>query len=80
MQGGGGVGGVRSTKRAVSETKKKFVASRQKWLCNSCQQMLKSSFQVDHVQRLDRGGTNHIDNLVALCVQCHSNKTVLENL
>jgi 5-methylcytosine-specific restriction endonuclease McrA len=78
--GGGGGSGVRTTKRVVSETKKKFVAARQNWRCGSCKQMLKSNFQVDHTVRLDAGGSNHIDNLVAMCILCHSDKTLMENL
>jgi 5-methylcytosine-specific restriction endonuclease McrA len=35
---------------------------------------------VDHITRLEHGGTNHIDNLVALCRDCHGKKTAIENL
>lgn len=73
-------GGLRTTKRSVSETKKKFIGSRQDWKCNTCHQKLQASFEVDHTVRLDKGGSNHIDNLVALCRECHGQKTVLENL
>jgi hypothetical protein len=77
---GGGKPIVGNVKRSVSETKKKFVGSRQNWKCNVCQQKLKASFEVDHIVRLDNGGSNHIDNLVALCRECHGEKTVIENL
>ena len=70
----------RKIKRSVSESRKKFVASRQGWKCGECQHMLSASFEVDHVVRLDRGGTNEVDNLVALCRECHGQKTLLENL
>lgn len=72
--------GVKSTKRSVSETKKKFVAARQNWKCGECSQQLKASFEVDHIVRLEHGGSNHIDNLVALCRGCHGEKTTIENL
>ena len=62
-------------KRSVSETKKKFVAASQNWKCKSCQCMLSAWFEVDHVMRLDQGGSNHVDNLVALCRECHGEKT-----
>jgi 5-methylcytosine-specific restriction endonuclease McrA len=29
---------------------------------------------------LEYGGSNHIDNLVALCRECHGKKTTIENL
>ena len=72
--------GGKSTKRSVSETKKKYVASSQNWKCGECKQQLKAWFEVDHKIRLENGGSNHIDNLVALCRDCHGQKTTIENL
>ena len=71
--------GGNSTKRSVSETKKKYVASQQDWKCKNCSQKLPAWFEVDHKIRLERGGSNHIDNLVALCRDCHGKKTAFEN-
>ena len=68
------------TKRAVSETKKKFVASRQNWHCAHCDAMLTAWFEVDHMRSLETGGTNDADNLVALCRNCHGKKTAMENM
>ena len=72
--------GKKSTKRSVSETKKKFVAARQNWKCEHCDKQLPAWFEVDHKIRLEYGGSNHIDNLVALCRDCHGEKTAIENL
>lgn len=72
--------GTKSTKRSVSETKKKFVASRQNWKCADCQNQLNAWFEVDHKIRLEHGGSNHVDNLEALCRECHGKKTAMENL
>ena len=72
--------GKKSTKRCVSETKKKFVASQQSWNCGHCQKQLPAWFEVDHKIRLEHGGSNHVDNLVALCRDCHGRKTAMENL
>lgn len=72
--------GIKPTKRSVSETKKKFVASKQNWLCGDCKKQLPAWFEVDHTIRLEHGGSNHIDNLVALCRDCHGKKTTIENL
>ena len=69
-----------STKRSVSETKKKYVASQQDWKCNDCRCKLPAWFEVDHVVRLEYGGSNNVDNLVALCRNCHGKKTAFENL
>ena len=72
--------GSKSTKRSVSETKKKFVASSQNWQCKHCGCKLPAWFEVDHVTKLEYGGSNNVDNLVALCRDCHGKKTALENL
>ncbi len=72
--------GKKGTKRCVSETKKKYVASQQGWKCGDCKEQLPAWFEVDHKIRLDSGGSNHIDNLVALCRDCHGRKTAMENL
>ena len=76
---GTGTGQV-NTKRSVSETKKKFVAAQQGWNCGACKKQLPAWFEVDHKTRLDQGGSNHVDNLVALCRDCHGKKTAFENL
>ena len=72
--------GNTSTKRSVSETKKKYVAASQNWHCKQCQKQLPAWFEVDHVIKLEYGGSNNIDNLEALCRDCHGRKTACENL
>lgn len=69
-----------TTKRSVSETKKKYVASKQNWKCQDCREQLTAWFEVHHKLPLERGGSNHIDNLVALCRNCHGAHTALDNL
>lgn len=66
------------TKRSVSETKKKYVAAQQGWKCGSCQNQLSAWFEVDHKIRLENGGSNNVENLVALCRECHGKKTAFE--
>lgn len=68
------------TGRSVSGTKKKYVAAAQGWKCNGCQKSLDAWYEVDHKVRLADGGSNHISNLVALCRNCHGQKTMLETL
>jgi 5-methylcytosine-specific restriction protein A len=88
--GGGGSGSISaaerrvlnsgkgSSKRSVSETKKKYVAAQQGWKCGDCQRQLPAWFEVDHVIALEHGGSNNVDNLVALCRDCHGKKTAME--
>jgi len=84
--GGGGVSkrmlnsGKNATKRSVSETKKKYVASMQDWKCGECGDRLNAWFEVDHRVRLEYGGGNDVQNLVALCRECHGKKTAMENM
>jgi hypothetical protein len=91
MDGGGGgmkpqmkrmlnSGGNANNKRSVSETKKKYVASQQAWKCKHCGDMLDATFEVDHVVDLQFGGSNNVDNLVALCRNCHGKKTMQNHL
>lgn len=72
--------GKNSSKRSVSETKKKYVAAQQGWKCGDCQRQLPAWFEVDHVIALEHGGSNHVDNLVALCRDCHGKKTAMSFL
>ena len=72
--------GPKPVKRAVSETKKKYVASIQDWKCGQCKKKLTHTFEVDHKIRLEHGGGNDVTNLVALCRECHGEKTAMENM
>ena len=70
----------RATKRSVSETKKKYVAYMQDWKCHNCGDELTHTFEVDHKVRLEHGGGNDVSNLVAMCRECHGQKTAMENM
>jgi hypothetical protein len=72
--------GKNSNKRSVSETKKKYVASLQNWKCAKCLKQLNAWFEVDHKIRLEYGGGNNVENLEALCRECHGKKTSMENM
>ena len=88
MAGGGSSAGINrmmmsgrgTTKRSVSETKKKYVAASQNWLCGDCKRQLPAWFEVDHVIALHNGGSNEVNNLVALCRDCHGKKTAMDRL
>jgi hypothetical protein len=72
--------GGKGTKRSVSETKKKYVASNQDWKCGNCKTQLDHTFEIDHRIRLEHNGTNDVSNLIALCRNCHGIKTASENM
>lgn len=67
-------------KRSVSESKKKYVAASQDWKCQKCQAMLSATYEIDHVVDLQYGGSNDVSNLVALCRNCHGEKTMSRHL
>jgi len=69
-----------TTKRSVSESKKKYVAANQNWKCGNCQQVLDATFEIDHKVDLQYGGSNHVSNLEALCRNCHGQKTLSNRL
>ena len=69
-----------SSKRSVSETKKKYVAAQQDWKCGQCKSQLDHTYEIDHRIRLEYGGGNDVQNLVALCRNCHGKKTASENM
>ena len=75
MQSGKG-----TNKRSVSETKKKYVAANQDWKCGHCESQLDHTFEIDHKIRLEYGGGNDVQNLIALCRNCHGKKTASENM
>ena len=72
--------GKNGTKRSVSETKKKYVAANQDWKCGHCHSQLDHTFEIDHKLRLEYGGGNDVQNLIALCRNCHGRKTASENM
>ena len=72
--------GKNATRRSVSETKKKYVAAQQDWTCGHCNSRLDHTFEIDHKVRLEYGGGNDVQNLIALCRNCHGKKTASENM
>ena len=78
--GGGGGSSSANGKRSVSGIKKKVVAATQGWKCAQCNTMLNAWFEVDHRIRIDQGGSNETDNLMALCRECHGQKTTIESM
>ena len=69
-----------NNKRNLNETTKKVVAANQKWTCNMCYKMLDASYEIDHTVPLYKGGTNNVENLQALCRNCHGLKTINDKL
>lgn len=80
LGGGAGSGGGGTPKRSVSEARKRAVAAAQGWQCGHCSDTLEATYEVDHIVELQDGGTNDVDNLMALCRNCHGRKTLEQRL
>ena len=62
-------------KRYVPEKIKKEIAAKAGWKCEICQRILTANYEIDHKVALCKGGSNHIENLQSLCLECHRTKT-----
>lgn len=51
------------------------IACKQKYQCNICHILLPECFDIDHINPLFLGGNNDLENLQAICVNCHAEKT-----
>ena len=69
-----------NNKRKLSESIKKEVAHRQNYICYKCEKMLPPTYQTDHIVPHSISYDDNIDNLQALCPNCHSLKTQRENI
>ena len=65
-------------RKKITATVKLQIGASQSWRCNICHDQLKSTYHIDHIIQICRGGTNAEDNLQALCVECHADKTQRE--
>ena len=66
--------------RNVNGLHKKMVASNQQWKCASCRNILEYTYEIEHINTLYQGGNNNLDNLQALCRNCHGRKTAQDTL
>src|SRR3990167_3361612 len=66
-------------KRTLKEADKKIIAYGQSWKCGICDAMLPPSFQVDHIIPFSISSDDSEENLMALCANCHANKTQKEH-
>ena len=64
----------------ISPLVKKRVASKQKWRCAVCKQLLDESFEIDHITPLYKGGhPTDESNLQALCGRDHMFKSAVSD-
>jgi hypothetical protein len=59
----------------VNQVTRNKIASSQKWCCRLCDIILPGVFHIDHTIPLRYGGGDIRENVSALCIQCHAEKT-----
>ena len=59
----------------VNQVTRNKVAASQKWCCRMCSEILPGVFHIDHTRPLRYGGEDVLENVTALCIQCHAEKT-----
>lgn len=64
------------SRRRYTPRERMKVAYEQRYTCAKCAQLLPPDWQLDHVVPLSEGGGNERGNVQALCVACHTDKTV----
>jgi len=67
-----------SKRKTLRESLKKIIAFEQKWKCNYCEQMLPSTYEIDHIIPHAISFDDNRSNLCALCNNCHSKKSQRE--
>lgn len=68
-----------NTRRGIYPRIRKEIISEQNNKCNMCiKPLTEFNVNIDHKIGVQFGGTNDIDNLQALCLECHNEKTIKE--
>jgi hypothetical protein len=63
-------------RRRISDLDRRRIAASQNYLCTGgCGALLPPEFQIDHIVSLGCGGADEVDNMQALCCNCHARKT-----
>ena len=68
-----------NVRKKLNANERNQVRENQDNLCGICKKDITKVFEIDHVIALQYGGTNTMDNLMALCCECHSTKSIAEN-
>ena len=66
--------------KRVTTSLRQMIANNQERKCGQCSNDLQTYFQVDHIIGKQFGGDNSLENLMALCGECHNQKSALENI
>lgn len=70
----------RRQRRKITVKMIKIMGARQQWKCIECRNLLSDNFEVDHRVPLFDDGPDCLENMDAICQECHALKTQEENL
>jgi 5-methylcytosine-specific restriction endonuclease McrA len=68
-------GAIEHMRRLATRTQRDLLAILQDYRCAICGSELPDRFDCDHLVPFSKGGQTTLNNLQALCLSCHSNKT-----
>lgn len=67
---------LKSERIELTKEQKQEMLDECEYKCSKCeQQVKKGKYQFDHIVPLAAGGSNEVDNIQVLCIECHHNKT-----
>lgn len=66
---------VQTKKRIASANQRRILLVWQDFRCAICGEELTKSYQVDHIVPFSAGGKTTLENLQALCLNCHKQKS-----
>ena len=69
----------RDKRKKISKDMRQHVVNKQGNACGMCKLVLTPYFELDHIIGLQFGGTDDEANLMALCRECHAEKSIKEN-
>lgn len=70
---------VSKIRRKISKAMRQEIVEEQSNKCGECREKLSLYFQIDHIVGIQFGGTDDKSNLMALCCECHTIKSIAEN-
>ena len=68
-------------RKKINQNKRIKIAASQRWRCNHCDMLFnEGGWDINHKLRVALGGSNDIENLEALCKNCHGVVTANERI
>ena len=62
--------------RKLTRSQKNYIGWLQHWECKHCMELLPPMFEIDHISPWRATRDDSLDNLQALCANCHNLKTI----